>query len=185
MTERIIGAITFRKGVYSEVEQDTGFTETAWVLVVVVAFLNNLGSAFAPNGGGILGLIGGTILAIVGFAVGSFVISWVGLALFQADVSFEEMVRTLGLAYIWNVVGVLGILGAITPALGCLTAPVAIVAFILGLVAWFVAAKEALDLEWGQTIVTVIVGWLIMLIITGVIGGILGLGGLALGAVAG
>jgi hypothetical protein len=39
-----------------------------------------------------------------------------------------------------------------------------IAAFILGLVAWFVAAKEALDLEWGQTIITVILGWLVILV---------------------
>jgi hypothetical protein len=185
MIDRIIGALTFRKDVYSEVEQDTSFTGTAWVLVAVVAFLNNLGLAFVPDGGGILGLIGGTILAVVGFAVGSFVISWVGRALFKADVNFGEMVRTLGLAYIWNILGVLGILGAISPALGCLTAPVAIVAFILGLIAWFIAAKEALDLEWVQTIVTVLIGWVIMMVITGVIGGILGIGAFAAGAITG
>ena len=136
MVDRIIGAITFRKGVYSEVEHDTSFTGTAWMLVVIVAFLKALGSVFGTNGGGILGLLGGTIIAVVGFAAGSLVISWVGRALFQADVSFEEMVRTLGLAYIWNAVGVLGILGAISPALGCVTAPVAIAAFVLGLIAW-------------------------------------------------
>lgn len=185
MVERIIGALTFRKEVYSEVENDTSFTVTAWVLVAVVAFLNALGSAFGPGGRGILGLIVVTILAIVGFAVASLAISWVGRALFQAEVSFEEMVRTLGLAYIWNAVGVLGILGAISPALGCVVAPAAIVAFILGLIAWFIAAKEALDLEWGQTIVTVIIGWIIMLIIRGVIGAILGIGALATRAVTG
>ena len=41
-------------------------------------------------------------------------------------------------------------------------APVQFVAFIAGLVAWFIAAKEALDLEWGQTILTVIIGWLVI-----------------------
>jgi hypothetical protein len=29
LTERIIGAFTFRKGVYADVEQDTSFTTTA------------------------------------------------------------------------------------------------------------------------------------------------------------
>lgn len=185
MVDRIIGAITFRKGVYSEVEHDSGFTGTAWVLVAVVAFLNALGSAFVPNGGGIVGLIVGTILAVVGFAAASAVISWVGRTLFSADVSFEEMVRTLGLAYIWNALGLLGILGAVSPALACVAAPVAIAAFVLGLIAWFVAAKEALDLGWGQTIVTVIIGWVIMLVITAVIGGIFGIGAAATGAITG
>ena len=44
LIERIIGAFTFRKEVYAEVERDTSFTNTAWVLVAVVALLNQLGS---------------------------------------------------------------------------------------------------------------------------------------------
>jgi hypothetical protein len=37
-----------------------------------------------------------------------------------------------------------------------------LVALILGLIAWLVAAKEALDLPWLQTIVTVIVGFIVL-----------------------
>ena len=36
LTQRIIGAFTFRKSVYAEVEHDPNFTTTAWVLAVVV-----------------------------------------------------------------------------------------------------------------------------------------------------
>ena len=43
LVNRIIGAFTFRKGVYAEVEKDTSFTTTAWILVVVASFLNQLG----------------------------------------------------------------------------------------------------------------------------------------------
>ena len=32
LTERIMGAFTFRKGIYAEVEQDASFTSTAWLL---------------------------------------------------------------------------------------------------------------------------------------------------------
>ena len=49
LTQRIIGAFTFRKGVYEEVEQDTDFTRTAWLIVVVVAFLELLGSFVTGN----------------------------------------------------------------------------------------------------------------------------------------
>jgi hypothetical protein len=125
-----------------------------------------------------------TIFAVIGFAVGAFIINWVGRTVFHADVTFEELVRTLGLAYVWNVVGVLGVLGGLSSALACLLAPVQLAAWILGLISWFVAAKEALDLEWVQTIVTVILGWLalfvIMLVATAVLG-LLGLTAAALG----
>lgn len=165
LTDRIIGAFTFRKGVYAEVERDTSFTQTAWIIVAVVAFLNQLG-AYPELGvaGWIVGAIVGTITTIIGFAIAAFIVNWVGRMVFNADVTFNEMVRTLGLAYVWSVVGVLGVLGFI-PALLCLVTPILIVAGIAGLIAWFIAAKEALDLEWLQTIITIILGWIAILII--------------------
>jgi len=185
MLDRVIGAFTFRRGVYKEVEEDTTFTTTAWVLVIVVAFLNQLGSYVSGNVvGWLMGAILGTVGVVIGFAVAAFVVQWVGRALFKADVTFEEMVRTLGLAYVWNVVGVLGVL-AFVPALGCLLAPVVFIAGILGLIAWFVAAKEALDLDWVPTIVTVIIGWIVLVVITLVVGALLGLLGVGAGALRG
>ena len=175
LTDRIIGALTFRQGVYAEVENDATFTQTAWILVAVVAFLNQLGvRAGVGFGGWVLGTIGGTILSVVGFAAGAWVIDWVGRTVFEADVTFEELVRTLGLAYVWQAIGVIGVVSAFSTALSCLLAPVMVVAAILMIVAWFIAAKEALDLEWGQTIVTVIIGlipWLIVMALAGVVVG--------------
>ena len=165
LTNRIIGAFTFRKGMYAEVEKDTSFTTTAWILVAVVAFLNRLGS-FAFSSDWLIGAIVGTIFAILGFAVGALVINWVGRTVFNADVRFDELVRTLGLAYVWQVIGVLGILANFSEALSCVVAPVQIIAMIVMIVAWLIAAKEALDLEWVPTIVTVILGWLAQFVIT-------------------
>jgi hypothetical protein len=184
LTNRIIGAFTFRKGVYAEVEKDTSFTTTAWILVVVVAFLKQLGS-FASSTDWLIAAIMGTIAAIPGFAVGVLVINWVGHTVFKADVSFGELVRTLALAYVWQVIGVLGILTAFSEALFYLLDPVQIIAAILMIVAWLIAAKEALDLEWVQTIVTVILGWLAQFVftvfITGLVLGLFELGVTAIG----
>jgi hypothetical protein len=181
LTQRIIGAFTFRKGVYKDVENDASFTGTAWLIVIVVALLSALGASGFREAWLLATLIG-TVTAVIGFAIAAFVVAWAGKTFFQADVNFDEMVRTLGLAYVWRVIGVLGILGGF---LSCLLAPVQFVAFIAGLVAWFVAAKEALDLEWGQTIVTVIIGWLIIVvigIITGLILAALGIGAYTVGS---
>jgi hypothetical protein len=185
LTERIIGAFTFRTDVYAEVEKDTTFTTTAWILVAVVAFLNQLGTQATDNlAKWLLGAIVGTVFAVISFAVGTLVINWVGRTVFQADVTFEELVRTLGLAYVWQVIGVVGVLTAFSEALSCLLAPVMIIAALLLVVAWFIAAKEALDLEWLQTIITVILGWVALLavvIIAGVVLGLLGLGAAVVG----
>lgn len=185
-TERIISAFSFRREVYADVEKDTSFTNTAWMLVVVVAFLNQLGGLkFTNFFSSLIGVVIGTVFAVLGFAVACFVIQAVGRALFKADVTFEEMVRTLGLAYVWNVVRVIGILAAISPALVCVVAPITVIAAILLVVSWFVAAKEALDLEWVQTVITVIVGWIALMIVMAIAGAILGLLGLAAAGVGG
>jgi len=186
LTERIMGAFTFRKGIYAEVEQDTGFTQTAWMLVAVVSFLSQLGSnASGEIVNWIVGALVSTVFAVLGFAVGAFVISWVGKTLFNADVTFEEMVRTLGLAYVWKVVGFIGVLAAFSGALTCLLAPVRIIAWIAMVIAWFIAAKEALDLDWGQTIITVILGWIALFIITAISSVVLGIFGFGAAAVGG
>ncbi len=189
LTERIIGAFTFRKGVYAEVEGDTTFTQTAWIIVVVVAFLNQIGSNASANIPSWLGgAVVGTIFAVIGFAVAALVINWVGRAVFNAEVTFDELVRTLGLAYVWQVVGVFGVLSAFSEALQCVLAPIMIIAAILLVVAWFVAAKEALDLEWLQTIITIFLGWIALIVVVaigGVIIGLLGFGAAALGGLLG
>lgn len=189
LADRIIGAFTFRSGVYEEVEHDVNFTSTAWIIVVVVAFLSSLGSGSSTQiVNRLIGSTIGTLFTVVGFAIGTYVISWLGKALFQADVSFDELVRTLGLAYVWNVVGFVGVVSVFSDTLSCLLAPVTIAAALLGLVAWFVAAKEALDLDWVQTIVTVIVGWVVMLVMgffATIVVGILGFGAAAVGGLFG
>lgn len=184
LIDRITKAFMFNKEVYSEVEHDTSFTTTAWVIVAVTAFLGSLGSTFGAGGfdqpaAGITGALVGTVVGIIGFAVGTAIITWVGQAVFKAEVTFNELARTLGLAYIWRAVGVLSIVGAFSPALTCVTAPISIAAAIAGLFSWFIAAKEALDLDWTQTIVTVLLGWAAIMAVaffTTLILGALGLG---------
>ena len=186
MFDRIVGAFTFRKGVYAEVEQDQSFTQSAWLLVAVVAFLAQLGANVGASSivGWLVGSVIGTVFAVAGFAGAAFVISWVGRSLFKATTDFSEMVRVLGLAYVWNVVGFLGILGLLG-RLDCIVAPIGIVAWILGLIAWAVAAKEALDLDWVQTIITIILGFIVVMIVTFIAGLVLAALGFAAAGIGG
>ena len=190
LVDRIMKAFMFNKDVYSEVEHDTSFTTTAWIIVAATAFLGSLGSTFGASGfdqpvAGITGVLVGTVVGIIGFAVGTAIITWVGQAVFKAEVTFDELVRTLGLAYIWRVVGVLSIVGAFSSALACVTAPISLAAAIAGLFSWFIAAKEALDLDWTQTIVTVLLGWAAIMAITFFTTLILGMLGLGVAELAG
>lgn len=183
MMDRIMKVFTFKNEVYKKVEDDASFTQAAWMIVGVVAFLSQLGTnaslVHVEGGGWLIGTIIGTIFAVIGFAAGCFVISWAGKTFFNADVTFEEMARTLGLAYVWNIIGFLGIVGLISPTLQCVTGPISLIAGLAGLVSWFIAAKEALDLEWPQTIGTVVIGWFVSFILSLIAGAILSVFGLA------
>ena len=189
MMDKIIGALTFKSGVYSEAKNDSGFTATAWLIVVISAILNSIGTSAAVAhwrfGSWLLGALLGAVFAVVGFALACFVITWVGRTVFNTTASFEEVVRPLGLARIWHVVGVLGIFALLIPALGCITGIVNLAAAVLGFIAWLIAVREALALEWPQAIAVVVLGMIVVIIITAISGIILGALGLASAAFVG
>jgi hypothetical protein len=183
LMDRIVKAITFRKEVYAEVEKEESFTTTAWILVVVVAVVAALGNLrFTQFGMSLLGVLVTAVLNVVGFAVAALVINLVGRAVYKAEVTFEELVRTVGLAYVWNAVGILGILG---PFLSCLLLPVRIVTWVALVVSWFIAVKEALDLDWVPTVVTVVLGWIVIFVVQIITSAILGAMGIAAAAITG
>jgi hypothetical protein len=100
------------------------------------------------------------------------VISWVGRRQFGSQVTFDKLVRTMGLASIWTVVGFLGIIAAFSKALSVILGPVIVISWVALVVAWFVAVHEALDLTWGKTMITVIIGfipWALIMVLTGVV----------------
>ena len=173
LTNRIIGALTFRRGIYAEVEADTTFTATAWILVVIFAVLNQLGSyASRSIFDWLVGTVIGVLTAIAGFCIAAAVINWVGRRIFSAEVTSDQLVRTMSLASIWTAVGVLGIIATFSKALSCILGPVIVISWVALVVAWFVAVHEALDLTWGKTILTVMIGfipWAIIMSLTGVI----------------
>ena len=190
LMERILGALTFKNTVYKEVEDDTSFGTTAWLIVAGAAFLNALGTSaavlsvrgFFPW---IFATIVETLFKIAGFAIACFVIDVVGRTMFNAQTNFDELQRTLGLAYVWTAVGFLSIISIIGPVLGCAVGLFQFAAAIAGFVAWLYAAKEALDLEWPQVFGTIVIGWLVMLLVGLVAGAIRGLFGLTAGVVRG
>jgi hypothetical protein len=177
LMNRIMGAFTFKREVYADVEKDASFTPTAWALVAVTALLTQLGNYAQVSTGAmdtqtwLISAVIGVAIALAAFAASAFVIAWLGKALFKADVSFQEMVRTLGLASVWGLLGIVGAVGAFVPMLLCALSPLLILAGILGFVSWLIAAKEALDLDWAQTAITVIAGWVVTWVITAVVGG--------------
>ena len=92
LTERIAGALTFRRGVYAEVEADKTFTATAWIIVAIFALLNQLGSYASQSiFDWLVATAIGTLTAIAAFVIAAAVISWVGRGMFNADPSSTSM----------------------------------------------------------------------------------------------
>lgn len=167
LMDRIIGAFTFKSGVYAEVEKDASFTNTAWIIVAAVALLTQVVVFLRVASYSVIFLVFGLALALLGFALNAYVIALVGKSLFNADVDFSEVVRVLGLAYVWGIAS--AILRLASNGLASLGSLILLAAFL-------VAVKEALDLDWGKTAVVVIIGFVVNLIIIVVVGGALGIG---------
>jgi hypothetical protein len=180
LQDRLFGAFSFKDGIYYEVEHDESFTSTAWILVAVSAFLAQLGAnASSDFVDWLIRSLALTIVEVIAFALAAFLIFWIGKNFFSAEVSYKELVRALGLAHVWRAVGVLGVVTAFLPGFACILLPVTILAILLGLAAWFVAAREALDLDLVQALVTVIIGFFGFLIIVQLFGAVLGFLGFA------
>jgi hypothetical protein len=175
----IIGAFTFNRQAYAEVKHDAEFTKMAWLLMIVANFLGQFG-ANAIDGRSdpdqwIRSTIIGTLLAIGVFNIGVAIVHEVGRQAFNAEVSREALFRTLGLASVWSAVGVLGVLAAMTSTPGTVLMLTSVATIVLGLAAWLLAAKEALDLDWMQVVVTVTVAWIVSMIVLVLVGILLAL----------
>ncbi len=187
--EKIIGALTFKNGVYAEAKKDSGFNATAWLIVSLSAILSTLGNGAALARGRIfawlLGSLFGAVFAVLGFALAVLVIQWVGKTVFNTTASFDELARPLGLARIWHVVGVLGLLALLSPGLGCVAGIFNLAAAILGFIAWLWAVRESLGLDWAQSITVVLMGMLVVTLMAVVSASILGAFGLVTAAFVG
>ncbi|MBV9359690.1 MAG: YIP1 family protein [Chloroflexi bacterium] len=184
LTDRMLRAARVDTALYNEVEADTTATQQALMVVILVALASGIGAALsgafhqAGTGAIVGGLVAGIVSEIVGWAVWSFFAYWVGTRVFGGTATYGELLRTLGFAYS---PGVLLILRFI-PILGGL---IAFIVAIWRLVTSYVATREALDLDNGRTIATIIVGFIAYLIVVAIIVAILAAIGFSAAALTG
>jgi len=159
ITDRMIGAAMLDIATYEEVEHDERATGQAAVVVVIVAIASAIG--FIRWGGP--GVIVGPIMAIVSWLIWSGVTYLIGEKVFGGTATWGELLRTLGFA---QAPGVLLILGII-PIVGAL---VRLAVSIWLLITGVVAIRQALDFSTGKAVITAILAWLVIMIVTMVIG---------------
>jgi hypothetical protein len=178
---RVIRAAMLDVEFFKQAESDTSLNQEALIVVILVSIAGSIGSFIGGLIGGnfgsaLLALIVALIIGIVNYYIWAYVTYFVGTQLFQAEVDPGEMLRVLGYASGPRVLSILSFI----PCVGWL---ISLAGGIWALVAGFIGAREALDLDTTQTLITVAIGWVIVTVIGIVILSILGVGGLALGAV--
>lgn len=155
MTDRMKGAALLDIPTYEEVEADETATGQAATVVAIVAVCSGLGGWNQGMGG----ILGGLIGALVGWGLWAGITYIIGDKLFGGTATWGELLRTLGFA---QSPGVLYIL-AFIPLLGWL---VRLAVGIWILITGIIAIRQALDFSTGKAVLTALLGWLAMAILT-------------------
>ncbi len=182
MMDRVLKAAQLDVDFFNEVEADQSLNQEALMVVILVSVISGVGSFVGAVMGGsfgtaVLALIVTVLMGVINYYIWSYVAHYVGSALFQATSDPGELLRVLGYASGPRVLGVLGFI----PCLGVI---LSLAGAVWALVAGFIGVREALDLDTGKTLITVVIGWLIIMVLNMIIAAVLGVGGLGLGAAA-
>jgi hypothetical protein len=156
--DRILRMIKLDNSVYREIAKDENATYEAGFIVIVATLLGALGAAIGAGSVGMF-FVRLIIGVLVNWLLWSYVTMLVGTNLFQGKATFWEMARTLGYA---SAPAVLGILGALT----CLAPFIGLIALVLSLVAAVLAVRETQELSTEKAILTCVIGWVVVLIVS-------------------
>lgn len=173
--KRIMRAALLDREFYKEVEADSSLNQEALMIVVAVSVISGIGSFFAgliagKPGAAFLALFVNSAIGIANYYVWAYVTHFIGTNLFDGDADPGELLRVLGYASAPRLLGLLGFI----PCIGWL---IAIAGAIWALVAGFYGVREALDLDTTETLITVGLGWLAVVIISSVVNRIFGFAG--------
>jgi hypothetical protein len=177
-------AMSLDRSFYLEVAGDERYAKEALMVVIVAAVLTGIGSFLQQLLGGnffgaILALLLGVVLAVAGYYIWAYVVQWVGARFFHGQATAPQLLRTLGYAYGPTALSVLSFI----PCFGGL---IALVGAIWSLVCGYFAVRETHRMSDGQTIMTVVIGWVVVMVITfvvfAIVGTVFGLGAMGLGA---
>lgn len=165
IVDRMRRAAMLDAALYEEVEHDTSATGQAALVVALAAVAAAVGNAWRSGG---TGVIAGLVSALLGWAAWSGIAYLIGTRLFGGRATWGEVLRTVGFAQAPALLLAL----RIVPGLGWL---VALVVWLWLLATGFVALRQALDIDTGKTILTVVMGWVAYAVAGLVVDALLGL----------
>ena len=181
MFKRIMRAAMLDKEFFKEAEADTSLNQEALTIVIIVSVVGGIGSFISALmaqsfGRAILALVVTTGLGVANYYIWAYVTHFIGTNMFKGDADPGELLRVLGYASGPRLLSLLGFI----PCIGWL---ISFAGAIWALVAGFFGVQEALDLDTTETLVTVVVGWIVVVIITAIVGSVIGIGAASAGAV--
>jgi hypothetical protein len=163
MLARVIGVFKLDSKTFEEIEHNTSLTLYAAIIVAVVSLISGVGTGLFRGifgqsfvSGFVGGFIGSIFSTFLGWLIWSAITWLVGTKLFNGQADLTEMLRVIGFAYIPLVLSIIPCIGSVVGGLWALAAG-------------FVAIRQGLDLDTNKTILTVVVGFIGWLIITGIV----------------
>lgn len=161
MVNRIIGVFRLDVNTFEEIEHDQSATGQAFLVVLLVALIAGIGSGLAAgfsDDRGFFGAFLGTLVsAVVGWVIWALVSWFVGTSFFGGQADVGEMLRVIGFAQAPQFL-------AIIPCIG------ALVGWIWSLIAGFIAIRQGLDLDNTKAFLTILIGFIFVIIVYAVIG---------------
>ena len=157
--DRMIRAAKLDRGLYEEVEADTGATGQAMLVVVLSSVAAGIGRAGV---GGLKGLLFGALSALVAWYIWAFLTYFIGTRLLpesQTEADVGQLLRTTGFSSSPGLLRILGIIPGLTGIvfLGCA---------VWMLVAMVIAVRQALDYHGtGRAIGVCLIGWVVQVVI--------------------
>ncbi len=171
LTDRLMGILTFKAPVYKDIAHDPSAMQPAAIIVIAVAVVSGLVSGLLGQGGLIVGLITAVLGVLLGWVIGSWLTAFVAKTVFKGETNTSEMLRVQGHTYIFNILGIIPVIGGIAAA-------------VLSIVANVLAIREASGLDTTKSILTAVIVGVIVFVITGIIVGIFVAGSMVAGTVA-
>ncbi len=177
MLDRIMGIVTLKPAAYRAVADDQSATGQAAAIVIVMSILAGvIGAAFvavlAPSlPAGMATSPAGTLVrtilsAIVSWLIGSWVFAFVSTTFFGGKTNTGEMLRVFGFTQVFQILAIIPICGGI-------------VALILSVIGAIIGIREASEFDTTKAVLTGIIGFIILVIVSFIITAALAVVGLA------
>ncbi len=132
---------------------------------MIVSLVAAIGSLFGSNG--FLMFLFTFVFAVGGWLLWSWVTMFVGTRMFGGQADFWQMARVLGYARIPSILGVFS-------AIPCVGWLLSLAGGILSLILGVVAIRESMELTTEKAIITVVIGWIALMIVMAIPAAILG-----------